>query len=244
MTSDQPESSQASGSAEQLQQAPQRMRARRLPAGERRATILREASLFFAKEGFSASTRDLADRLGVRQALLYKYYDSKESLLQAIFDNVFADRLVMDWADVLKDRATPLAERLKSFYARYSRDEDGICLRLFLRASLDGWPLPLQLSEVLNAKLIAPLVDELRHVLALPSLSQVPMMEGERELVFGLHASVLFYCMRREIYAAFAPPAAEQVIDLHVRAFLDSADSIIQGLHRTSGGEPLAAPIA
>ena len=243
MTSDQPESSQMSGSAE-LQQTPQRMRARRLPAGERRATILREASLFFAKEGFSASTRDLADRLGVRQALLYKYYDSKESLLQAIFDHVFADRLTMEWADVLKDRGTPLAERLKSFYARYVHDEDGICLRLFLRASLDGWPLPIELSKVLSEKLIMPLVEELRHVSALPGLAQVPLMEGERELVFGLHASVLFYCMRREIFAAFATASGPEVIDLHVRAFLDSVDSMLQGLHRTSGGSPMASTIA
>ena len=232
-----------SGPAE-LQQTPQRMRARRLPAGERRATILREASLFFAKEGFSASTRDLADRLDVRQALLYKYYDSKESLLQAIFDNVFADRLVMDWADVLKDRALPLAERLKTFYERYIRDEDGICLRLFLRASLDGWPLPLELSKVLNDKFIAPLVEELRQLSALPAFTQVPLMEGERELVFGLHAAILFYCMRREIYAAFASSAGDQVIDLHVRAFLDSAESMLQSLHRSAGGAPLAATIA
>ena len=232
-----------SGSAE-LPQTPQRMRARRLPAGERRATILREASLFFAKEGFSASTRDLADRLGVRQALLYKYYDSKESLLQAIFDHVFADRLVMDWADVLKERSTPLGERLKAFYTRYTSDEDGICLRLFLRAALDGWPLPLELSKVLNDKLIAPLVEELRQLSALPDFTQVPLMEGERELVFGLHASILFYFMRREIYAAFASPAGDQVIDLHVRAFLDSADSMLQSLHRTAGGAPLAGSIA
>jgi AcrR family transcriptional regulator len=241
MTSDQPESSQMSGSAE-LQQTPQRMRARRLPAGERRATILREASFFFAKEGFSASTRDLADRLGVRQALLYKYYDSKESLLQAIFDHVFADRLVMDWADVLKDHAQPLADRLKAFYARYTRDEDGICLRLFLRATLNGWPLPLELSKVLTDKFIAPLVDELRQLSALPSLAQKPLMDGERELVFGLHSAILFYCMRREIYAAFAPVEGEQVIDLHVRAFLDGVDPMLQGLHRASGGTPLTGP--
>ena len=150
----------------------------------------------------------------------------------------------MDWADVLKDLAKPLAVRLKAFYARYIRDEDGICLRLFLRASLDGWPLPLELSKVLQDKLITPVVDELRHIAALPELTQLPLMEGERELVFGLHAAVLFYCMRTEIFAALVPLPGEQIIEFHVRAFLASADSMLQSLHRVAGGSPLAAPVA
>ena len=46
---------------------------------------------------------------------------------------------------------------------------------------------------------------------------------------------------------SFVPSEADwrtEVIDLHVRAFLDSADSMLQGLHRTSGGSPMASTIA
>jgi len=84
----------------------------------------------------------------------------------------------------------------------------------------------------------------LRQLSALPSLAQKPLMDGERELVFGLHSAILFYCMRREIYAAFAQAEGEQVIDLHVRAFLDGVDPMLQGLHRASGGTPLTGPAA
>ena len=96
---------------------PRRQRAPRLPAGERRAAIIREAAVFFAEEGFSASTRDLADRLGVRQALLYKYYPSKEALLESIFESVFSDQLTSETASILTDRTKPLVERIYSVYA-------------------------------------------------------------------------------------------------------------------------------
>ena len=96
MTTD-PEASQVAARTNGQPESPlQRQRAKRLPAAERKAVILREASLFFAREGFSASTRDLADRLGVRQALLYKYFPSKDALLDAIFEEVLATHWVME----------------------------------------------------------------------------------------------------------------------------------------------------
>ena len=63
-----------------------------MPAHERRGLILKEAAVFFAENGFSASTRDLADRLGVRQALLYKYFESKEALIETVFQQAFDEK--------------------------------------------------------------------------------------------------------------------------------------------------------
>jgi AcrR family transcriptional regulator len=56
------------------------------PRWERRyREVLDAAAAVFAEKGYAgASTRDIAERLGVRQASLYYYFPSKESALAAI----------------------------------------------------------------------------------------------------------------------------------------------------------------
>lgn len=56
------------------------------PKWERRyREVLDAAATIFAEKGYAgASTRDIADRLGVRQASLYYYFQSKEAALAAI----------------------------------------------------------------------------------------------------------------------------------------------------------------
>jgi AcrR family transcriptional regulator len=56
------------------------------PRWERRyREVLDAAATVFAEKGYAgASTRDIADRLGVRQASLYYYFQSKEAALAAI----------------------------------------------------------------------------------------------------------------------------------------------------------------
>ena len=63
-------------------------RRRRLPSDERRREFVTRAVEFFAEEGFESSTRGLAKRLGVTQPLLYRYFPSKEDLIQEVYETV------------------------------------------------------------------------------------------------------------------------------------------------------------
>lgn len=61
--------------------------ARRAPSGlKRRASeILAAAAKVFARRGYhGATTQDIADVLGIRQASLYYYFESKEAALEAV----------------------------------------------------------------------------------------------------------------------------------------------------------------
>jgi AcrR family transcriptional regulator len=61
----------------------------RLNATDRRSQILAAAMELFAERGFhDARTRELADRAGVSEALLYRHFPTKEALFQAILDLV------------------------------------------------------------------------------------------------------------------------------------------------------------
>lgn len=58
---------------------------KRIPGQVRRATIIRAAASLFAEKGFSGTkTREVADRAGVSEALIFKHFPSKEDLYAAI----------------------------------------------------------------------------------------------------------------------------------------------------------------
>ena len=220
-----------------------RQRAKRLPAAERKAIILREASLFFASEGFAASTRDLADKLGVRQALLYKYFPSKEALLEAIFEDVLAVHWTMEWAKVLTDHSLSLEDRLSHVYIAHLENEDGIGLRLFMRAALDGWVLPTRRLALVKDKLVTPMIADLRREAKLPGFDTLPLMAGEFELAMVLHASIIFHSMRAHIYGGDNIPAdTSTVVRLYVSTFLLGARANLPGLHAPDAPACFKAP--
>jgi len=116
--------------------APKRQRAKRMPAEARKEVILAAASEFFARHGLEASTRDLADRIGVRQALLYKYFPSKEALIESVFDRLISERRDVPEA-TLSTQAAPLADRLFKYYEFIGLPSETSNTRLSIRAALE-----------------------------------------------------------------------------------------------------------
>lgn len=114
--------------------------ARRLPADERRAQILREAAQLFGSRGFKGTTtRDVAARIGITEAALYRYFPSKEAMYAAILDErmAAADLLapIEPLAAAGDDRGvfTELALTLLR-----SVEADPSMLRLVLYSALEG----------------------------------------------------------------------------------------------------------
>lgn len=224
---------------------PHRQRAKRLPAQERRGLIMKEAAVFFSEHGFAASTRDLADRLGVRQALLYKYFESKEALIDTVFDEAFDDSWTAQWSQTLADEGKPLAMRLAAFYSGYSENTEslvtgGLRLRLFLRGALDGYPLPARINPILTKALVVPVVADLRRQEGLPDLGKVPMLAGERELVMLLHGAMIFHHIRAHIYKAPVVDFAT-VSPFLIDTYLHGARASLKYLHSDKGPASLRA---
>jgi len=67
----------------------------RLKAGDRRSQILAAALEVFSERGFhGARTRELAERAGVSEALIFRHFPTKEDLIRAILESVgFAERI-------------------------------------------------------------------------------------------------------------------------------------------------------
>src|SRR6185369_6895026 len=91
---------------------------RRMAPEEREQQIVDKAIEHFATHGFSGSTRELAKRIGVTQPLLYRYFPSKEALIDRVYHEVY--RWDPAWERLIADRDIPLHERLSSLYKAYS----------------------------------------------------------------------------------------------------------------------------
>ena len=72
---------------------PKRARAKqkRLSPDDRRKEFVVKATEFFSEEGFGGGTRDLARRLGVTQPLLYRYFPSKDDLIEQVYRTVYLE---------------------------------------------------------------------------------------------------------------------------------------------------------
>lgn len=215
---------------------------RRLSGDLREQRIVDEAARFFAEAGFGGTTRALARRLGVTQALLYRYFPSKERLIDRVYQTVFLDRWDPAWDALLADRVRPLRERLTRFYQAYAARSTRTSMRLFLRGNLDGVGLARRYSAPLTERILRPLAAALRDEAGLPSLDARPLTRGERELAMMLHASVVFMGIRRHVYG-MPIDDPDALVALYVDAFLERATQVLGRLSRGRAPDSLAIPV-
>ena len=197
-----------------------RTRPRRLTHDARRESILNAAVDFFARHGLGGSTRDLAAELGVSAGLINRYF-SRESLIDAVYERVFADRLDADSLQLLSDRSVPLRTRLLQFYGRYVKSiDDPIFTRISLFSALHGSMLGQRyLTEHISA-VIWTIARELRR----PDQSD-NVSEADFERVWVLHSAIAYAVVRKHIHGM--PVDVSLVVDLSVSVFLHGASETV-----------------
>lgn len=203
---------------------------KRLAPQERERQIVVKAVEYFATHGFSASTRDLAKEIGVTQPLLYRYFPSKEALVDRVFHEVYLSRWEVKWEELLRDRGISLRERMMGFYQQYARvilKSDWI--RIFIFAGLAREGINQRYLERLRERIFNVVLAELRHEfgLAEPTPQQY---EDEIEFIWSLHASIFYVGVRKWIYALDVPADQERMIAQKVDAFLASAPQLLRML--------------
>lgn len=217
-------------------------RRRRMAPGDRRSMILEQAAEFFASNGPAASTRALARALGITQALLYRYFPSKEALVRAVYHERFAERWDPNWIRYLHAYEKPLQQRLIDFFTIYLERLSAPDYRLWMRAALEGWSFARFYHNDLVEYVLTPIVAELRREAQLASLAVQPVMYGELEIVFNLHGALTFMRIRRDVYGAPVHPDTAAAIELHVGVFLPGALAQITALHKPDAPASMTVP--
>lgn len=135
----------------------------RLAAEERKEAIIKAAVALFSQSGFSGTTtRMLARKAGISEALLFRHFPDKKKLYQAILSSKMEEQIpaVLDGLDVDEDPRRLLLELARRIARQNVKDPS--FLRLLLFSALEGH----ELSELFFQRRNLPLVDFLTRAFA------------------------------------------------------------------------------
>ncbi|MFV8834688.1 TetR/AcrR family transcriptional regulator [Aquisalimonas sp.] len=208
---------------------------KRLDPQDRERQIVDEAIRFFAEVGFEGQTRELAKRLGITQPLLYRYFPSKESLIERVYQETFFQRWQSRWDDLISDRSLPLEERLVRFYKEYTRAiftyEQ---VRIFMLAGLAGGDLNRRYLAIVREKLLEPVCREMREISGLPGTDEIPLTEEEVHLATSMHGSIYYMGIRKWIYHLPFPDDLDLHVTRVVRSFMHGTPPTLREHFRDS----------
>ena len=172
---------------------------RRLEPGVRAEQILDEATHFFSELGFNAQITDLAARLGISHALIFRYFGNKQNLINQVYKRVFVEPWSDDWMRDLADRSLPLQQRIERFYVAYLEVVDNpLWIRVALHAGLAGEHLP-RGHEVRSRveKVLELILREIRAHRNLPQDAPIDALEWET--AWHLHSSIIYFLIRKHV---------------------------------------------
>lgn len=202
---------------------------RRLLPEEREQQIVEKAIEHFTRNGFGGSTRELARQIGVTQPLLYRYFESKDALIERVYNEVFQWR--PDWERQISDRSLPLTERLHAFYLDYSsvilREE---WIRLFIFSGLAHEGINNKYLSKLRSKVFLPVLAEVRETFGIPAPRNAAEVEAEIEMIWSLHAAIFYIGVRKWVYGLKVPTDLNAVIRQKVDMFLYGAPAAMENM--------------
>ena len=206
----------------------------RLSPEARSDLILRGAIRFFAERGFQGQTRDLAKQLGISTGLLFRYFPTKDALIDRIYETLFEGRWKPEWDEILGNRSRGLRERLIDFYLDYSQMlHDYEWGRIYLYSGLGGAGIAQRFARMVTDRVYARVVGELRHEFGRPDLSSEPMSEPEIELMWSLHGSIFYIGIRKWVYNVGGPSDIPGTVTQIVERFYASAGQLMRQLAQT-----------
>ncbi len=209
-----------------LAEAPVTATRRMLPE-ERELQIVEKAIEHFATHGFSGSTRELAKQIGVTQPLLYRYFPSKEALIDRVYNEIY--RWDPQWESLIADRSIPLQERLCTLYKAYSQvilQREWI--RTFIFAGLTREGINTRYLDKLRERVFGPVMRELRAAYGIPAPRTRAAQEAELELIWSLHAGIFYIGMRKWVYGLPVPKDLDAHVERMVDVFLNGTPAVLK----------------
>jgi len=205
---------------------------RRLSPEQRERQIIEGAIAFFAERGFGGQTRELTTQLGLSKGLLYRYFKSKDDLIDRIYEEVFLKNWKPGWSLIIADTSRPLLDRLQELYLGFSQLlHDKAFVRLYLYSGLTGASINKRYWALVEAKIFLPVISEFRREFGRPTTQDEPVSEPEIELMWSLHGSIFYIGLRKWVYQVQVPTdvpgAVRRIVDTHYSA----ARSLMQGPH-------------
>jgi AcrR family transcriptional regulator len=218
--------------------APVTPRTVRMAPEDRKRDLVEKAANFFSEEGFDAGTRQLARQLGVTQPLIYRYFASKEDLINEVYRKIYISQWQDSWTLTLRDRSRPMTERLHAFYRSYCPVVfNRRWMRIFFFAGLKGLDINTRYLARVRAELLLPMAEEMRAELGLDC--DLPITSEESELVWLMHGAVFYQGIREQIYRSVVAVDYDTALDTAIAMYLTKAPVVVPAaIARARSGAP------
>jgi len=115
----------------------------RLSAQERRKQILQQAFQLISKQGFkTVSVRDIARAAQINEALIYRYFPTKNCLLRAIVVDAIEQQPIQPQA--LPETREEFRSQLQRFVEFFleKNGQDGVMVRIIVYAIMENFSMP------------------------------------------------------------------------------------------------------
>ncbi|WP_136443866.1 TetR/AcrR family transcriptional regulator [Pacificoceanicola onchidii] len=203
----------------ETQAEPSKKKRTRLSPQEREHRIINGAIEIVSERGFSFSTRELAAHLGISQSLLYRYFSTKEEIIDKIYDRVYMGRWNPEWDEILVDRSRSMQDRLETYLSDYARvvlQKDWV--RIFLLSAFDEPVISQRYIAMLQRRIFEPILAEQLQAMGLEEPKDPNDRAMAMELIWSFHSSFFYLGVRQWVFKV--PPSVE--VDQYVAARVGS----------------------
>lgn len=195
------------------------------------ARILTAAARLYAEHGPGVPRARIARAARVSEAEMRRVAPTVKALHERVFAHAFAGRWNSGWERLLADRTQPLSMRLTRFYSEYRGNIDRTGARLWTHAGLAGRQSSGNFSATLAARILDPVVRELRHEAGLAKAADAKVSGEEQELVQMLHGAIAFPHTRAYIFGMQVRGKLPGLVAMMVRVWIPGALAEIRRLH-------------
>ncbi len=163
--------------------------------------------------------------------MLFRYFLTKQELIECVYEYIYIRTWNPDWEILLQDGSMTLRERLQKFYSsNHAVIFKYEWIRIFFFSALRDTGLKNRYLRLVKEKIVRNICIELRKELALPSAVEIPIEEGEMDLVWSLQGQVLFTAVRRFIYGEMLDERIRSIIENEIQTFMGGAASIVPAI--------------
>lgn len=197
---------------------------KRMTKEERRSHIVSAASMLFAQKGFKGTTtREIAKKAGISEAVIFKHFSKKEALYSAIIDSRCNDTAGQSrLMKILEGKSgRSLFYEVASFLIT-EHQKDPSFLRLLTFSALEGHNLSDIFIKTKGMELIDFLAGHIKELINKKLLRKVDHVIAARAFM----GMVLHYSISQEIYGLkkYFKMSNDYVIDTFVDIFFNGME--------------------
>lgn len=193
----------------------------RMTAGGRREQILRGSMKLFAAKGFrGTTTREIAQQLGISEALMFKYFPSKKALYRAIIRKRTDGSEEMFFPkEAIQSKDDRQVFRSIASYLISKNTDDPTFMRLLQYSALEGHELSKIFFESHSMEKTKLLSKYIRQRIKEQAFQNVPPLLAARAFM----GMILYYVQSQELYGLkdHFNFSQKKVVDTFVETFLN-----------------------